>query len=102
MSKAKKYYVVWQGNQPGIYDSWENCQREIRGYPDAKFKSYNSLDEARKAYKDPDSVISEPKKNITTLSGAGKNRVSMKTGMMRKLQLRVFQNRSTKLLEVNN
>lgn len=62
MSKAKKYYVVWQGNQPGIYDSWENCQREIRGYPDAKFKSFNSLDEARKAYKDPDSVISEPKK----------------------------------------
>jgi hypothetical protein len=38
------------------------------------------------------------KKNITTLSGAGKNLVSMKTGMMRKLQLRVFQNRSTKLL----
>lgn len=62
MAKSKKYYVVWQGNQPGIYDSWEHCQREIKGYPDAKFKSFNTLEEARSAFKNPDSVDHEPKK----------------------------------------
>jgi ribonuclease HI len=62
MSKQKKYYVVWQGHQPGIYDSWEHCQREIKGYPDAKFKSFNSMEEARIAFKNPDAIEYEPKK----------------------------------------
>lgn len=62
MAKEKKYYVVWQGNTPGIYGSWEDCQREIKGYPDAKFKSFTNLDEARMAFKNPESVSSEPKK----------------------------------------
>ena len=61
MSKQKKYYVVWQGHQPGIYDSWEHCQREIKGYPDAKFKSFVNIDEAKHAFKNPDSVVSEKK-----------------------------------------
>ncbi|MGB1102060.1 MAG: viroplasmin family protein [Crocinitomicaceae bacterium] len=61
MAKQKKYYVVWEGHSPGIYDSWEHCQREIRGYPDAKFRSFTSLDEAKKAFKDPDSVPSKKK-----------------------------------------
>ena len=25
MSK-QKYYVVWKGNNPGVYKSWEKCQ----------------------------------------------------------------------------
>jgi len=71
MSKQKKYYVVWEGNQPGIYDSWEHCQREIKGYRDAKFKSFESLDEARKAFKDPKSVAQTPKKNYYYVVWAG-------------------------------
>jgi ribonuclease HI len=62
VAKSKKYYVVWQGHQPGIYDSWENCQREIKGYPDAKFKSFSSMEEARTAFRNPDEVVHEPKK----------------------------------------
>ncbi len=62
MAKKKKYYVVWEGNTPGIYDSWEHCQREIKGYANAKFRSFTSLEEARKAYKDPNSVKTVKKK----------------------------------------
>lgn len=65
MAKKQKYYVVWEGNTPGIYDSWEHCQREIKGYPNAKFQSFSSLEQARKAYKDPSSV-SESKKSKKT------------------------------------
>ena len=71
MSKQKKYYVVWEGNTPGIYDSWESCQREIRGYSDAKFKSFNTLDEARYAFKNPGSVKTEPKKKYYYVVWAG-------------------------------
>ena len=62
MAKKKKYYVVWEGNTPGIYDSWEHCQREIKGYANAKFKAFTSLDAARKAFKDPSSVKTSTKK----------------------------------------
>lgn len=65
MTKKKKYYVVWEGNTPGIYDSWEHCQREIKGYPDAKFRSFTSLETAKKAYKNPDAVPAKSKNKKT-------------------------------------
>ncbi len=46
MAKKKKYYVVWQGHNPGIYDSWDACQEQIKGYPGAKYKSFPSKDDA--------------------------------------------------------
>jgi ribonuclease HI len=50
-SMAKqKYYVVWEGKNPGIYDSWARCQIEIEGHQAAKYKSYGSLEEAKKVY----------------------------------------------------
>ena len=50
MTNKKKYYVVWQGNNPGVYDSWVECERQIKGYPQAKFKSFGSKAEAEAAY----------------------------------------------------
>lgn len=52
MGKAKKYYVVWVGNNPGIYENWNDCQLQIKGYPDAKYKSFKSKAEAEAAYHD--------------------------------------------------
>ncbi len=52
MSKARrKFYVVWQGYSPGIYDSWTECQQQTVNYPGAKFKSFDSLEEANAAYR---------------------------------------------------
>ncbi len=52
MAKKKvKYYVVWQGNRPGIYDSWEECEQQIRGVAGAKFKSYESRTLAEQAFR---------------------------------------------------
>jgi len=58
MSTKKKYYVVWEGHQPGIYESWADCQKQTAGYQGAKFKSFTSKSEAEQAFKDPDSVQS--------------------------------------------
>ncbi len=46
----KKYYVVWIGVQPGIYESWDACKQQISGYPNARYKSYTSKQEAEEAF----------------------------------------------------
>jgi len=48
--KKQKYYVVWQGVTPGIYDTWDACNAQIKGYPGAKYKSFPSRDQAELAY----------------------------------------------------
>jgi len=42
MAKKKKYYVVWEGNEQGIFDNWTDCQLQIKGYPGARYKSFKS------------------------------------------------------------
>ena len=51
MAKKKKYYVVWEGNNPGVYDNWTDCQLQIKGYPGAKYKSFTSNEEAVEAFR---------------------------------------------------
>ena len=54
MSKKKtKYYVVWQGNRPGVYDSWKECEAQVRGVAAARFKSFDTREEAEAAFKRP-------------------------------------------------
>ncbi len=50
--KEKKYYVVWRGLQPGIYENWNECQIQVKGFPHASFKAFSSREEARKAFKE--------------------------------------------------
>lgn len=45
-----KFYVVWDGWEPGIYKSWDTCKKMIKNYKAAKYKSFKSLDEAKSAY----------------------------------------------------
>ena len=53
MSKKKKYYVVWNGLTPGIYHSWDDCQAQIKGVKGAVYKSFDSKEEAERAYASP-------------------------------------------------
>jgi len=45
-----KYYVVWHGQNPGIYNTWAECQLQIKGFPNAKYKSFKTKDEALEAF----------------------------------------------------
>lgn len=51
--KKQKYYVVWVGVTPGIYGSWTDCQLQTKGYAGARFKSFDTLEEARAAFAAP-------------------------------------------------
>ena len=48
---AKKYYVVWEGLEKGIFNSWDKCKKSIQGVKNAKYKSFDSLEVAEKAFK---------------------------------------------------
>ncbi|MFU8842517.1 MAG: viroplasmin family protein [Bacteroidales bacterium] len=44
-----KYYVVWKGKQPGVYESWEDCRQQIEGFPHPVYKSFKDKAMAHKA-----------------------------------------------------
>ena len=50
MNKKPKYYVVWQGVEPGIYETWEECLLQTKGFAGAKYKSFESMQEAEEAF----------------------------------------------------
>lgn len=56
--KKRKYYVVWVGLSPGVYDSWTECQLQVNGVPGARYKSFDSREEAVEAYRgDPEEQL---------------------------------------------
>lgn len=46
----KKYYVVWKGKNPGIYDTWKECEAQVKGVEMARYKSFPGREEAEKAF----------------------------------------------------
>ncbi len=51
MSNRHKWYVVWVGTEPGICESWEECQMRTNGFPGAKFKAFDSREDAVMAFR---------------------------------------------------
>jgi ribonuclease HI len=51
MAKKAKLYVIWEGAKPGIYTNWDDAKAQIQGFPNAKYKSFETLAEAEKAFK---------------------------------------------------
>ena len=50
MAKKPKFYVIWKGKKPGIYESWDDCKAQIDGVKGAQYKSFSSFVEAKKAF----------------------------------------------------
>lgn len=48
-----KFFVVWEGKEPGIYRSWEECKRQIHGFGGAIYKGFATEAEAREAMTSP-------------------------------------------------
>jgi len=49
--KRRKWYVVWVGTEPGVCDSWAECEARVKDYPGARYKAYNSQIEAVEAFR---------------------------------------------------
>jgi hypothetical protein len=44
--RVTKFYAVRQGYTRGLFYSWADCEREVKGYSGAEFKSFKSKNEA--------------------------------------------------------
>lgn len=79
MSKKKSaYYVVWKGQQPGVYDTWEACEAQVKGVAGAVYKGFATLAEAQQAFSDgPEAYIvrkpKSPKTNDQSSSLEGRS-----------------------------
>ncbi|MBK8389191.1 MAG: ribonuclease H family protein [Saprospiraceae bacterium] len=51
VGKSSKFYVVWEGRQPGIYQTWAEAKAQIDSHPGARYKSFETMGLAELAYK---------------------------------------------------
>jgi len=47
----KKFYVVWNGHQKGVFTSWNVCKKQISNFTGAQYKSFVSKEAAEEAFK---------------------------------------------------
>lgn len=45
--RMSKYYAVKKGRQTGIFSSWEECEKQVKGYSGAIYKSFSTLKDAQ-------------------------------------------------------
>lgn len=47
----KKYYVVLKGKKTGIFNSWNECKKNVLGFSGAVYKSFGDLESANEYFK---------------------------------------------------
>lgn len=74
----KKFYVVWIGKKPGVYENWADCQAATAGFPGAKFKAFPTQASAEEAFEAGHSEHwGVTSKFVTTLSQEELQRIGM-------------------------
>lgn len=48
----KRYWTVWVGRNPGVYDNIEDVLEQVEDYPGARFKGFNSSESAAYAFRE--------------------------------------------------
>lgn len=66
-----KFYVVWSGQKPGVYSSWDACKKQVEGMQGARFKGFPDRLQAERAFE----MGYEQFKNAT-----GVEKISAKSG----------------------
>ena len=42
-----KYYAVRNGYHTGIFNTWDECKKEVSGFSGAEYKSFTKLEDAK-------------------------------------------------------
>lgn len=48
-----KFYAVRQGNHLGVFFTWNDCQKQVKGIPNAEFKIFTDFNEANEWLNQP-------------------------------------------------
>ena len=68
-----KFYVVWKGRTPGVYDNWEACKQEIDGFAGALYKGFPNQASAEAAYaQGPSAFVKRNADGLDLAAGKGK------------------------------
>ena len=65
----EKFYVVYVGRRCGIFQSWKECEIQVKGYPRNVYESFISREEAEKSF---NSYVLGGSQHSTPGSGKGK------------------------------
>ena len=79
---ASKFYVVWQGREPGIYTDWNSCKKQVDKFAGAKYKSFKTEAEAKAAFSGNSTSAtrsSSASKSSGSASKAGVKKAGVKT-----------------------
>lgn len=71
---STKYYVVWRGYAPGVYDSWEEAEIQVSGYPDASYRSFKTQEAAVEAFRegyDREGLVQDVQRELNRMSQEG-------------------------------
>ena len=47
---TKKWYAVYRGRVPGVYDEWSECQAQVDRFSGSSHKGFESKSEAEASY----------------------------------------------------
>jgi len=76
---AKKFYVVWQGRETGIFTDWASCKKQVEQFSGAKYKSFPTQVEAEAAFAGKRGPSSTKKSTQTSISKNKSSSNSVKT-----------------------
>lgn len=65
---TKKFYAVKRGKKPGIYTSWPECQRQVAGFANARFKGFMTRQAALEWLQQPEKAKSRSLSKATQTS----------------------------------
>ena len=63
-----KYYAVRNGYHTGIFNTWDECKKEVSGFSGAEYKSFTKLEDAKAFLGENEqiSLFDEPKERKST------------------------------------
>jgi len=47
----QKFYVVWKGRKTGIFTSWAECEKQVKGFVGTEYKAFGTREEAESAFR---------------------------------------------------
>lgn len=73
MASKQKFYAVRKGYQTGIFLTWEVCEKYVKGYPKAEYKSFYNKDDA-------EDYMRGKENEYTTVTNSNSNSTHIPTG----------------------
>lgn len=58
--KEPKFYGVQAGHKPGVYETWEGAEEQVKGFPNARHRSFATKEEAEEFIAQPSDEIYQP------------------------------------------